>query len=315
MSISHPTLSPLLTLEAVLCDTRGGEFRAFAAYLQHTYCLENLSFWLAVECYTTHVSRSSMEKITTASTSTSTSTAVTDSDDDSVAQNTESSLDTLPTSLTGTLMEAQCHAIVSMYITSDAPHEINIPCEIRLKLLDQLDQNNYHPSIFTPASNYILELMRTNSFIPWLLEPNSPDSLQSKSKSQSKSQSQYSYSYSYSHSEISTHTKPNSHPNSNSNPKPHPHQLQQQHQRSLSFPMLTLGGRISRLKPNSRRSMSLMDGCVLDQPLLTTQPKSMLKRIKLSLFRTDLQPILDNQASRLTGEDNSRWPSWKKLQR
>ncbi|OAD66266.1 hypothetical protein PHYBLDRAFT_71150 [Phycomyces blakesleeanus NRRL 1555(-)] len=290
MSISHPTLSPLLTLEAVLCDTRGGDFRAFAAYLQHTYCLENLSFWLAVECYTTHVSRSSMEKIPTAATTTATTATV--SNDDSVAENTESAFDTLPTSLTGTLMEAECHAIVSMYITSDAPHEINIPCEIRLKLLDQLKQNNYHPSIFTPASNYILELMRTNSFIPWLLEPHLPDSLYSKSKSKA---------------QIFTHTK--------HNPHPHPHQLQQQHQRSLSFPILTLGGRISRLKPNSRRSMSLIDDCVLDQPLLTTQPKSMLKRIKLSLFRTDLQPILDNQSSLSAEEENSRWPSWKKLQR
>ncbi|KAI9024446.1 RGS domain-containing protein [Phycomyces nitens] len=265
MTISRSTHSPFLTLEAVLCDTRSEEFRAFAAYLQHTYCLENLSFWLAVECYTTHASRPT------------TKNAVAMVSEDPVAQNSDDSFDTLPTPLTGTLMEAQCHAIVSMYITSDAPHEINIPCDIRQRLLDQLRLHNYHPTIFASASNYILELMRSNSFIPWILE------LQPQSSSKS-------------------------------SPSPHPHQLQQQHQRSLSFPILTLGDRLSRLKPVSRRSMSLMDDCVLDQPLPTIQPKSMLKRIKHSLFRTDLQTMPANHTLRPTGIDG-RWPTWKKLQR
>ncbi|KAI9266922.1 RGS domain-containing protein [Phascolomyces articulosus] len=65
--------------------------------------------------------------------------------------------------------EKQCHLIVHTHIRSNAIQEINIPCDMRQEILHQVYQDHYyHPHIFDHAVDSILELMRANSFIPFL---------------------------------------------------------------------------------------------------------------------------------------------------
>lgn len=52
--------------------------------------------------------------------------------------------------------------IIKNYITTNAPHEINIPCDMRQQLLD-----NHTPHCFDEAAESILELIRVNSYLPW----------------------------------------------------------------------------------------------------------------------------------------------------
>ncbi|CAO3594740.1 unnamed protein product [Absidia cylindrospora] len=67
----------------------------------------------------------------------------------------------------------QCMAIVDTHVQSNSCLEINIPCDMRHSILNKvLEDGNeicdYHPDLFTPASEAVLELMRSNSFLPWL---------------------------------------------------------------------------------------------------------------------------------------------------
>ncbi|KAG2227663.1 hypothetical protein INT45_004705 [Circinella minor] len=65
--------------------------------------------------------------------------------------------------------ERTCHTIVHTHIRSNSIQEINIPCEMRQDILYQVYENrNYHPEVFTHAMDSVLELMRSNSFIPFL---------------------------------------------------------------------------------------------------------------------------------------------------
>ncbi|KAI8372689.1 RGS domain-containing protein [Radiomyces spectabilis] len=119
----HDTLTPCsLTLEAILSNRNSIEFRDFSAYLQQTYCHENLSFWLTVRDY--EENRGSRE---------------------------------------------QCHEIINKYIHSHSPQEINIPCEMRQEILNKVLKDDTDPSIFLQAMDAVTELMRVNSFIPWLM--------------------------------------------------------------------------------------------------------------------------------------------------
>jgi hypothetical protein len=53
------------------------------------------------------------------------------------------------------------------YIVTNAPHEINIPCDMRQQLLD-----HHTPHCFDEAAESILELIRVNSFLPWYQDYN-----------------------------------------------------------------------------------------------------------------------------------------------
>ncbi|KAI7898981.1 RGS domain-containing protein [Cokeromyces recurvatus] len=55
-------------------------------------------------------------------------------------------------------------AIIERYITVNAPYEINIPCHMRQNLLTSRNRNH---TCFDEAAETILELVRTNSFLPW----------------------------------------------------------------------------------------------------------------------------------------------------
>lgn len=52
--------------------------------------------------------------------------------------------------------------MIKNYIVTSAPHEINIPCDMRQQLLD-----HHTPHCFDEAAESILELIRVNSFLPW----------------------------------------------------------------------------------------------------------------------------------------------------
>lgn len=52
--------------------------------------------------------------------------------------------------------------MIENYITTNAPHEINIPCDMRHQLLD-----SHTPHCFDEAAESILELIRVNSYLPW----------------------------------------------------------------------------------------------------------------------------------------------------
>ncbi|KAL0142801.1 RGS domain-containing protein [Mucor lusitanicus] len=52
--------------------------------------------------------------------------------------------------------------MIKNYIATNAPHEINIPCDMRHQLL-----GSHTPHCFDEAAESILELIRVNSYLPW----------------------------------------------------------------------------------------------------------------------------------------------------
>jgi hypothetical protein len=79
-------------------------------------------------------------------------------------------------------MAIESKHIVSIYIRPNSPQEINIPCEMRQSILENYNNQNYFHSIFDEAAEAVLELMRINSFLPWIMlisapvSPSSPSS-------------------------------------------------------------------------------------------------------------------------------------------
>ncbi|CAO3638117.1 unnamed protein product [Cunninghamella echinulata] len=132
----------ILTLEELLKDTTTLSFQAFSDYLQQQYCIENLLFWIAVEQYK-HDYKQEEEVYY------------------QQQQQQQLSKDRIH----------QCLNIIYTYIQPNSNKEINIPCEMRVDILTLVfEKQTYHPSIFFPASQAVFELMRANSFIPWLSE-------------------------------------------------------------------------------------------------------------------------------------------------
>ncbi|KAI8646062.1 hypothetical protein BD408DRAFT_337529 [Parasitella parasitica] len=64
--------------------------------------------------------------------------------------------------------------MINLYIRPNSPQEINIPCDMRQKILDDYSQGNYHLHLFDDAAEAVLELMRVNSFLPWITPSCSP---------------------------------------------------------------------------------------------------------------------------------------------
>ncbi|KAI9497454.1 hypothetical protein BDB00DRAFT_733908, partial [Zychaea mexicana] len=59
--------------------------------------------------------------------------------------------------------------IVHAHIRSNSIQEINIPCEMRQDILHQVyHHHNYRHDVFSQAVTSILELMRANSYIPFI---------------------------------------------------------------------------------------------------------------------------------------------------
>ncbi|KAI8140867.1 RGS domain-containing protein [Fennellomyces sp. T-0311] len=64
--------------------------------------------------------------------------------------------------------ESECQTIVRNHIRPNSTQEINIPCEMRQEILQQVEEQNYHPTVFTAAVDSVVELMRANSYIPFV---------------------------------------------------------------------------------------------------------------------------------------------------
>lgn len=69
-----------------------------------------------------------------------------------------------------------CETMINLYIRPNSPQEINIPCEMRQSILDFYYQGNCHSHIFDDAAEAVLELMRVNSFLPWITSSSSSSS-------------------------------------------------------------------------------------------------------------------------------------------
>ncbi|CAO3591492.1 unnamed protein product [Absidia cylindrospora] len=156
----------VLTLECLLSDTTSEPFKAFSAYLQQQYCTENLMFWLAVERYKENYQRTRQTIL-----------AHTSDDDDKNNDQIHH-------------MIQQCMVIIYTYIQPNSCREINIPCDMRHAIIDKVG-TDYHPDLFIPACEAVLELMRANAFIPWLTQwdpsmlPTPPTPISSSSSSSS----------------------------------------------------------------------------------------------------------------------------------
>ncbi|KAI8980458.1 RGS domain-containing protein [Pilobolus umbonatus] len=116
-------------LELILDDPDSEIYHEFAAYLHQSYCIENLSFWIATQQYRKDY------------------------------QDEQSKKD----------VSQQCEDIINIFIRPNSSQEINIPCDMRQSILVEYHHDNTHPTIFSEASEAVLELMRVNSFLPWLI--------------------------------------------------------------------------------------------------------------------------------------------------
>ncbi|RHZ79491.1 hypothetical protein Glove_144g67 [Diversispora epigaea] len=137
----------------------------FATFLDQSYCLENLEFWLAARRYKYY------------------------------AYNFYNSNAPLPPSLSETYIsllndsfyddsslrgDAPAHheflkqkldEIITTFILPNSPKEINIIASVREDLLTNVfSYNNYDPSILDVVNNHVFELMQSSSFSQFLLE-------------------------------------------------------------------------------------------------------------------------------------------------
>ncbi|CAO3580386.1 unnamed protein product [Absidia cylindrospora] len=134
------------TLEQLLSDTDTELFQDYQHYLEQSFCCENLHFWLD------YLQEQAATQLTEAH------------------------------QVLFHVVQQKCHAMIDTYIRPNANQEINIPCELRQELLDQVfSVGNYHPRVFTRSVKSVVELMRVNAFIPWIssyiacpLSPRSP---------------------------------------------------------------------------------------------------------------------------------------------
>ncbi|KAI7907343.1 RGS domain-containing protein [Cokeromyces recurvatus] len=115
-----------ISLESILNDPTSDIFNEFTTYLNQTYCVENLTFWLATQEY---------NKI-------------------------------------GLQQERQelGERMIRLYILPNSSQEINIPYCIRQPILDfyYSHKDHYTRCLFNEAADSVLELMRANSFLPWI---------------------------------------------------------------------------------------------------------------------------------------------------
>jgi hypothetical protein len=196
-STCHSKRPPHLTLENVLANRTQHPYslQDFADYLRQSYCLENLAFWSSVVRYrqcavvfftidpneqqyvleaTSPVEGSyTLQTIESAvSLSSGYSFRYRLDERDYLSQEEAIRFE---------LLKQKFEYIVDTFLSPNSPQEINIPCDMREYILNQYRlQSCYHPALFNLAKDSVLELMRVNSFIPWVAQiqsSSSPSSL------------------------------------------------------------------------------------------------------------------------------------------
>ncbi|GAB5593556.1 hypothetical protein Unana1_08456 [Umbelopsis nana] len=170
-------------MEDVLSNNTSLAFHNFVLFLQQTYCTENLAFYFAIQRYKHCIlgyfgQRKAGQKALTYYEDNDWIPKPIDIDHTIKLKRgieirlTESETHLLtPTELVYfELLRQKLNHILSTFICVNTPQEINIPCEMREEILYHVRSGNLHPKIFNPACEAVLELMRVNSFIPWLSE-------------------------------------------------------------------------------------------------------------------------------------------------
>ncbi|KAH8549610.1 RGS domain-containing protein [Umbelopsis sp. PMI_123] len=179
------TPSNQLTLELVLSNQTSHPFslQDFAEYLRQTYCVENLAFWSSVVRYR----QCAIVFFTIDPNAQQCALEAGNPMDCSISLETLNSAVRLASGMPFRYTVAEEHYlsaeesircgllkqkftyIIDTYLSPNSPQEINIHCEMRQAILEQWQTHGcYHPAIFNSARNSILELMRVNSFIPWV---------------------------------------------------------------------------------------------------------------------------------------------------
>ncbi|CAG8777233.1 10754_t:CDS:1, partial [Racocetra persica] len=136
----------------------------FATFLDQTFCLENLEFWLAVRQYKyyTYNFYNSPDLLTPNSSSLSLPTSDILYDDASLRGDAPAHSE---------FLKQKLHKIIETFILPHSPKEINIEASVRDDLLTNVfTYNNYDSSILDVVSNQIFELMQESSFAQFLIE-------------------------------------------------------------------------------------------------------------------------------------------------
>jgi len=169
MSITRkPSLSDILNNET----SYPYSLDDFATFLDQTYCLENLEFYMAVRRYTYYAYNfynysssplsSSIDSDSILESPASILSDPTYDDDSSLRGDAPAHLN---------FLKHKLHDLISTFILPNSPKEINILAETRDDLLANVFQyNNYHPSIFDNVKDQIYELMESSSFNQFLVE-------------------------------------------------------------------------------------------------------------------------------------------------
>ncbi|CAB4496169.1 uncharacterized protein OCT59_022227 [Rhizophagus irregularis] len=161
---TKPTLSDVLNNET----SYPYSLDDFATFLDQTFCLENLEFYLAVKRYRYYASNYFNSNNSATSLLMSDITDIPEVpedyyfDDASLRGDTPAHMEFLKQKLVD---------IITTFILPNSPKEINILSVTRDDLLTNVFQyNNYHPSILDPVRNQVYELMQASSFNQFLLE-------------------------------------------------------------------------------------------------------------------------------------------------
>ncbi|CAH1757180.1 9445_t:CDS:2 [Entrophospora sp. SA101] len=160
----------------------------FATFLDQTYCLENLEFWLAVQRYKFYAD-------SFYNSSNNSSSELFDYDipsslpltSDATINNYLESVVALRGDAPAHLnfLKQKLHELITTYILPNSSKEINIIASSREDLLTNVFQyNNYHPSILETISHQVYELMQGSSFSQFLIEAGNVELRMSSEESQ-----------------------------------------------------------------------------------------------------------------------------------
>jgi len=214
MSITRkPSLSDILNNET----SYPYSLDDFATFLDQTFCLENLEFYMAVRRYTYYAynfynySSSPLSSSLDSDSILESSSSLLSLVDPSTPFDDDSSLrGDAPAHLN--FLKQKLHDLISTFILPNSPKEINIPAETRDDLLTNVFQyNNYHPSILDNVKDQIYELMDSSSFSQFLVEAGNIELRMSSESESCQEDSDHSSVSGGKNSTTSTNTKSNKH--------------------------------------------------------------------------------------------------------
>ncbi|CAG8485993.1 14989_t:CDS:1 [Dentiscutata heterogama] len=138
----------------------------FATFLDQTYCLENLEFWLAVRQYKyysyNYFNNSTSPDLLTPNSSSLSLPSDIYYDDTTLRGDSPAHTE---------FLKQKLHDILNTFVLPNSQKEINIESSVREDLLTNVySYGNYDPSILDVVSNQIFELMQGSSFAQFLVE-------------------------------------------------------------------------------------------------------------------------------------------------